>query len=109
VTFGGIGLIALWACLALAAKACPRPAEGTVVALRLSSDNGGVQGSAIIGGWLSETLGYTWLMLISAAGTALCWLLVPRVHVDPREPHAAAPDVAEGPSSSGAGADMAGA
>jgi MFS family permease len=109
VTFGGIGMIAMLAFLDLAAKACPRQAEGTFFALLMSIYNGGVQGSEIIGGWLYETLGYTWLILISATFTALCWLLVPLVRVEQIEAHAAAPDVAEGPSSSGAGADMTGA
>jgi MFS family permease len=109
VTFGGIGMIAMLAFLDLAAKACPKQAEGTFFALLMSIYNGGVQGSEIIGGWLYETLGYTWLILISATFTALCWLLVPLVRVEQIEAHAAAPNVAEGPSSSGAGADVTGA
>jgi MFS family permease len=108
VTFGGIGMIAMLAFLDLAAKACPKQAEGTFFALLMSIYNGGVQGSEIIGGWLYETLGYTWLILISAACTALCWLLVPLVRVEQIEAHAAIPAVAEGPSSSGAGTDMTG-
>jgi MFS family permease len=109
VTLGGIGMIAMLASLDLAAKACPKQAEGTFFALLMSIYNGGVQGSEIIGGWLYETLGYPWLILISAAFTALCWLLVPLVRVEQLEAHAAAPGVAEGPSVSGAGADVTGA
>jgi predicted MFS family arabinose efflux permease len=106
VTFGGIGMIGTLAFLDLAAKACPKQAEGTFFALLMSLYNGGVQGSQIIGGWLYESLGYTWLILISAAFTALCWLLVPLVRVEQIEAHAAAPDVAEGTPSSGAGFDI---
>jgi predicted MFS family arabinose efflux permease len=109
VTFGGIGMIAMLACLDLAAQACPRQAEGTFFALRMSLANGGVQGAESIGGWRYETLGYTGLLLISATCTALCWLLVPLARVAQSEAHAAAPDVAEGPSLSGPGADVTGA
>lgn len=95
VTSGGIGMIATLVFLDLAAKACPKQAEGTFFALLMSLYNGGVQGSQIIGGWLYDTLGYTWLILISAAFTALCWLLVPLVRVEQIEAHAAAPNVTE--------------
>jgi MFS family permease len=109
VTFGGIGMIAMLTFLDLAAKACPKQAEGTFFALLMSLYNGGVQGSEIIGGWLYEALGYTWLILISAAFTALCWLLVPLVRVEQIEAQASAPDVAEGLSGSSAGTDLTGA
>jgi Na+/melibiose symporter-like transporter len=108
VTFGGIGMIGTLAFLDLAAKACPKQAEGTFFALLMSIYNGGAHGSEIIGGWLYETLGYTWLILISAAFTALCWLLVPLVRVEQIEAHAAAPDVTEGTPISRPGADLMG-
>ena len=92
VTFGGIGMIGTLAFLDLAAKACPKQAEGTFFALLMSIYNGGVQGSEVIGGWLYETVGYTPLILMSAACTALCWLLLPMVHVEQIEAHTAAPD-----------------
>jgi hypothetical protein len=50
VTFGGIGMIGTLALLDLAAKACPKEAEGTFSALLMSIYNGGVQGSGVIGG-----------------------------------------------------------
>jgi MFS family permease len=95
VTFGGVGMIGTLAFLDLAAKACPKQVEGTFFALLMSIYNGGVQGSEVIGGWLYETVGYTRLILISAACTALCWLLIPVVHVEQIEARAANPDVAE--------------
>ena len=95
VTFGGIGMIAMLAFLDLAAKACPKQAEGTCFALLMSIYNGGGQGSEIIGGWLYETVGYTPLILLSAACTALCWFLLPMVHVEQIEAHAVAPDTTD--------------
>jgi MFS family permease len=109
VTFGGIGMIAMLAFLDLAAKACPKQAEGTFFALLMSIYNGGGQGSEIIGGWLYDSLGYTRLILLSAACTSLCWLLVPLVPVEQIEALAAAPDAAEGPPGSRAGIDRTGA
>jgi predicted MFS family arabinose efflux permease len=67
--------------LDLAAKACPKQAEGTFFALLMSVFNGGSQISNITGGWLYGQMGFTTLILISAASTALCWLLVPLLKV----------------------------
>jgi MFS family permease len=108
VTFGGIGMLGTLAFLDLAAKACPKEAEGTCFALLMSLYNGGVQGSEIVGGWLYDSLGYTRLILLSAACTALCWLLLPLVPVEQIEALAAAPDVAEGPPGSRAGTNRTG-
>ncbi|MBI4241549.1 MAG: hypothetical protein HY613_07510 [Candidatus Rokubacteria bacterium] len=77
VVFGGVGMIILLTFLDLAAKACPKQAEGTFFALLMSVYNGGVQVSQIAGGWLYDQVGFTRLILIGAAFTAACWLLVP--------------------------------
>ncbi len=99
VTFGCTAMIATLAFLDLAAKACPKQAEGTFFALLMSIYNGGMQGSQIVGGWLYDSLGYTRLILISAAFSALCWLLVPLLRIEEIEARAAASDMAdEGPS-----------
>jgi MFS family permease len=82
VIFGGVGMIAQLAFLDLAAKACPRRVEATFFALLMSVYNGGAQGSQVVGGYLYDWLGYTPLVLISSAFTALAWLLVPLVHMD---------------------------
>ncbi len=86
---GCISMIATLAFLDLAAKACPKQAEGTFFALLMSIDNAGVQGSQIIGGWLYDSVGYTNLILISAGFTALCWLIVPFVRIEQIEARAA--------------------
>lgn len=86
--FGSVGLIAQLAFLDLAARACPKEAEGTFFALLMSVFNLGVKGSAIVGGWLYTTVGYHWLVVISAIFTAAAWLLVPLVKIDELEPHA---------------------
>ncbi|MBI4588075.1 MAG: MFS transporter, partial [Candidatus Rokubacteria bacterium] len=82
LAFGGVGMIIQLTFLDLAAKACPKQAEGTFFALLMSVFNGGVQVSQIVGGWLYDRVGFTNLILISAAFTALCWLLVPFVKVE---------------------------
>jgi MFS family permease len=84
-----ISMLATLAFLDLAAKACPKQAEGTFFALLMSIDNAGVQGSQIIGGWLYDSVGYTNLILIGAGFTALCWLIVPLVRIEQIEARAA--------------------
>ncbi|MBM3219926.1 MAG: folate/biopterin family MFS transporter [Candidatus Rokubacteria bacterium] len=81
VTFGGVSMIIQLAFLDLAAKACPENAEGTFFALLMSVYNLGVQGSQITGSFLYDKIGYTPLVLISAAMTAAAWLLVPLVNI----------------------------
>jgi predicted MFS family arabinose efflux permease len=85
---GCVGMVATLAFLDLAAKASPRQAEGTFFALLMSVYNAGTQGSQIVGGWLYDSVGYANLVLISAAFTALCWLLVPLVRVEQIEARA---------------------
>jgi MFS family permease len=79
--FGGIGMITQLAFLDLAAKACPKHAEGTFFALLMSIYNLGVQGSQVTGGYLYDAVGYTPLVLASAAMTMLAWVLVPLVDI----------------------------
>jgi MFS family permease len=77
LAFGGVAMFIQLTFLDLAARACPKQAEATFFALLMSIYNGAVQISQITGGWLYDRLGFTRLILISAAFTALCWLLVP--------------------------------
>jgi MFS family permease len=88
--FGAVAMITQLAFLDLAAKACPRRVEGTFFALLMSVYNGGTQGSQVAGGYLYDWLGYTPLVLIAAAMTALAWVLVPFVHIDRIEARARA-------------------
>lgn len=80
--FGGVGMITQLAFLDLAAKSCPRRVEATFFALLMSVFNGGTQSSQVVGGYLYDWLGYTALVLISAAFTAGAWFLVPLVKID---------------------------
>jgi MFS family permease len=82
LTFGVLAMITQLAFLDLAAKACPRGAEGTFFALLMSVFNGGTQLSMNVGGRLYDSLGFTPLVLISAAVTALAWVLIPLVRID---------------------------
>jgi predicted MFS family arabinose efflux permease len=88
--FGCIGMITQLAFLDLAAKSCPTRAEGTFFALLMSVYNLGVKGSQITGGYLYDAFGFTPLIFISAAFTALGFLLVPMVKIDHIEARARA-------------------
>ena len=88
--FGAIGMLTQLALLDLAAKACPRRVEATFFALLMSVYNGGAQLSQNVGARLYETVGFTWLVLISTAMTALVWALVPLVKIDRIEARARA-------------------
>jgi MFS family permease len=81
-TYGVVSMITTLAFLDLAAKACPAHVEGTFFALLMSVYNLGGQGSQWAGGHLYDLVGYQNLVWISAAATALTWLLVPLVRID---------------------------
>ena len=85
LAFGGIAMFIQLPFLDLAARVCPKQAEATFFALLMSVYNGAVQLSQITGGWLYDQLGFTRLIFISAAFTALCWLLVPLLKLDELE------------------------
>jgi predicted MFS family arabinose efflux permease len=89
-------MITQLAFLDLAAKACPRGVEGTFFALLMSVYNGGVQLSTNVGGRLYTEIGFTPLVLVSAAGTAAALLLVPLVNIDAIEARARAAAAAPG-------------
>jgi predicted MFS family arabinose efflux permease len=76
--------------LDLAAKACPRRVEATFFALLVAVFNAGNQRSQVVGGYLYDWLGYTALVLISTAFTAVAWFLVPLVKIDRTERRAQA-------------------
>ena len=97
VVFGAAGMITQLAFLDLAAKACPRHVEATFFALLMSVFNAGGQAAQVVGGYLYAWLGLTPLIFISAAATALAWLLVPFVGIDAIEARArAGEDVSPG-------------
>jgi MFS family permease len=88
LVFGGVGMVIQLTFLDLAAKACPKQAEGTFFALLMSVYNGGAQLSQNVGGRLYDLVGFNPLILISAGCTALCWFLVPFLHVEDLEARA---------------------
>ena len=85
LAFGGVAMFIQLTFLDLAARVCPKQAEATFFALLMSVYNGAVQLSQITGGWLYDQLGFTRLIFISSAFTALCWLLVPLLKLDELE------------------------
>ena len=87
VVTGASTMIAVLATLDLAARSCPDRAEGTFFAALMSINNLAAILSAYVGGKLYEVVGLQKLILISAAATAVCWLLVPFIRL---------PEVAEG-------------
>ena len=74
-----IYVVAFLGILTLAAKACPKHAEGTVFALLMSVSNGATQLGSIIGSTLYQHLGYSWLVILSAVFTAAMWFFLPLV------------------------------
>lgn len=78
-TFGAVSMFIDLAFLDLAARACPLRAEATFFALLMAVHNVGLQGSQVLGGHLYDWLGYVPLVLVSAATSALTWLIVPLV------------------------------
>ena len=80
-TVSFVSAIALLATLDLAARAVPRRAEGTFFAALMSVNNLGTTGAAWVGGHLYDLVGLNWLIAISAASMAACWLLVPWVRI----------------------------
>jgi len=88
LVFGGVGMIIQLTFLDLAAKACPKQAEGTFFALLMSIYNGAMQLSQNVGGRLYDLVGFNTLILISAGFTALCWFLLPLVRVEEIEARA---------------------
>ncbi len=82
ISFGCVGMITQLALLDLAAKSCPKRVEATFFALLMSVYNAGTQLSQNVGARLYDAIGFTPLVLISAALTAAAWLLVPLVRID---------------------------
>ena len=76
LSYGLISQITHLAVLDLAARSCPARVEGTVFALLMSALNLGRSGSQVLGGWLYGETGFVPLVFISAAFTALCWLMI---------------------------------
>lgn len=74
---GIVSMVTLLAILDLAARSCPKMAEGTFFALLMSVYNGGAMVSKVLGGFLLQYTGLQTLIIISAVFTAFCWLLVP--------------------------------
>ncbi len=94
-SFGVLAMVTQLAFLDLAAKACPRGVEGTFFALLMSVYNAGVQLSTNVGGRLYDWVGFTPLVLISAAVTAAALVLVPLVDIGAIEARARAAAAAE--------------
>ena len=84
--FGSVSMFIQLTFLDLAARACPKQVEATFFALLMSVYNGAIQLSQITGGWLYGQVGFTRLIFVSAAFTALCAPLVPLLKLEELEP-----------------------
>ena len=80
-----VGPIAFLGLLTVAAKICPKHAEGVVFALLMSVLNFGGRIGGIIGGKLYERMGYSPLIIITAAIILLMWFLLPLVKEPKKE------------------------
>jgi MFS family permease len=80
--FGVLAMLTQLAFLDLAAKACPPHVEATFFALLMSVYNLSVQLSTNVGARLYDRIGFTGLVVVSAAMTALTYVLVPWVRID---------------------------
>jgi MFS family permease len=86
-TFGFLFMTATLIQLHLAAQTCPALAAGTVFALIMSLSNVSSSLSTWVGGylyqlgieWWGHTASFNVLVVIGAACTAACWLVVPRL------------------------------
>jgi MFS family permease len=88
LTVSFVSAVTLLATLDLAARAVPRHAEGTFFAALMSVSNLGSTGGEWVGGQLYALIGLPWLIAVSAAATAACWLLVPWMRMpESPEPH----------------------
>jgi predicted MFS family arabinose efflux permease len=74
-----VSVVSFLGLLTVAAKACPKHAEGVMFALLMSFLNFGQRFGGIIGAKLYQSIGYSNLILLSAALTAAMWLLMPFV------------------------------
>ena len=92
---GVFGIMVLLAFLDLAAKACPKRVEATFFALLMSVYNLGTQSGENIGARLYDVVGFTKLVIISSAVTALAWVVVPFVRIDEIEAKALAAQTAD--------------
>ena len=81
VSVSFVTAIAMLATLDLAARSVPRHAEGTFFAALMSVSNIGTTGAEWLGGQLYDLVGLNWLIAVSAAATAACWLLVPWIRL----------------------------
>lgn len=82
ISLGIISMVSHLTILDLAARTCPKLAEGTIFAGLMSILNLGASASGAVGGWLSNFVSLKWLIIISALFTALCWLIVPYIKVE---------------------------
>ena len=99
--FGVLAMLTQLAFLDLAAKACPPHVEATFFALLMSVFNLAVQLSTNVGARLYDRIGFTGLVFVSAAMTALAYLLVPWVRIDAIEARARATRTATGAAPAG--------
>jgi MFS family permease len=89
-SFGILAMLTQLVLLDLAAKACPPRVEGTFFALLMSVYNAGAQGSQVVGGYLYDWIGFTWLVLVSAATALPILAMIPYLRVGEIEARARA-------------------
>ena len=76
-----ISVVSFLGILTVAARVCPKNAEGTIFAVLMSVMNFGQELGSVIGAKCYEYIGYSWLVVIAAVFTAAMWLLLPLAKV----------------------------
>mgnify|MGYP001594421229 FL=1 len=74
-----VGAVAFLGILTLAARVCPKNAEGMVFALLMSVINFSTKLGGMLGGLLFDNVGFQWLVVISTTTTLVMWFFLPLV------------------------------
>ncbi|MGB3510551.1 MAG: MFS transporter [Microcoleaceae cyanobacterium] len=76
-------VIATLGVLEIAARSCPKNAEGTAYALLMSVWNFAGTPGIILGGWLwDKGMSFSWLVIICTIFSIFCWLLLPLLKLE---------------------------
>jgi len=85
IVLGTVGAISHLVILSYLAKITPEGHEAIVFAGLCSVLNLGSMGSGMLGGFLYDFIGYSWLVIISALFTLLCLFFIPHLKLEAPE------------------------
>ncbi|MHA1738533.1 MAG: MFS transporter [Candidatus Heimdallarchaeota archaeon] len=82
IVLGTVGAVSHLVIMAYVAKITPEGYEALVFAGLCSVLNLGSMGSGYIGGFLYDSIGYNWLVIISASFTLCCLFFIPKLKLE---------------------------